>query len=330
MHGLWSGWTLALFLLASTGFQPTLCAQRGEQPPSVTIGELGTIPNLDPAVRFELEEALTRKEYGRAEQILAGQVETNPNAPKHQLLVYLGGLFFVDKKYLNSAIAYKKADALEKLDNGNRFTLAMAYVLLGRPDWARPELQKLRDLEPGQPLYAYWVARLDYDETQYAAAIEKLEKIIQQWPDYLRAYDRLGLCYEAMGKNEAAIASYKKAIELNRVQRPSSPWPPMNLGVLLTQLGRLDEAEPYLREAIQVDPNFAPAHYRLGFALEKMNRLEESATSLKEAARLDATYPDPHWALARVLRRTGDRQGAEEAVRQYQKLKKEQKEKGGS
>lgn len=276
---------------------------------------------LDPAVRFELEEALERKDYEKAELLLAREIETNPKAPRFELLVYLGGLFFVDGKYLNSAIAYKKADSLEPLDPGNRFTLAMAYILLGRRDWARPELETLSHQDPGNPLYLYWLARSDYDDNNYQPAIQKLELLLQQHPDYLRAWDRLGLCHEALGHNDEAIEYYRKALEVGARQNSRWPWPALNLGSLLIQLGRLGEAEQYLRQAVEMDPAFPQGRYKLGLVLEKLERWEESAAELREAARLDPAFPDPHWALGRVLRRTGDREGAAAAVARYKELK---------
>jgi tetratricopeptide (TPR) repeat protein len=312
---------ITVFLLQTAS---SLAAQ--EQLPK-SIGEVDPLINLDPSLRFELEEALQRQDYDKAEHLLAREIEGNPDGPQYELLSYLGSIFFVNKKYLNAAIAYKKAEAIQPLDDGNQFTLAMSFVLLGRRDWARDALQKLTDSDPSQPLYPYWLARLDYDDNHYQPAIEKLDRLVVKHPDYVRAWDRLGLCYEALGKNQEAIEYYQKAIELNRSDKEPSVWPPLNLGVLLIQTGQWEEAETNLQEAVRVDPGFAQAHYRLGLALEKLNKIEESIASLREAARLDTEYPDPHWALARVLRRAGDREGAQAAVEHYQRLKKDQKDK---
>jgi tetratricopeptide (TPR) repeat protein len=315
---------LVSLALTACLLQTPLAAQ---EPMPKPIGEVDPLVNLDPSLRFELEEALQRRDFDRAEQLLAREIESNPQAPQYELLTYLGGLFFMNEKYLNSAIAYKRAEALRPLDNNSGFTLAMSFVLLGRRDWARDQLQKLTDSDPAQPLYPYWLARLDYDDNHYQPAIEKLYRLVEKHPAYVRAWDRLGLCYEALGKNQEAIENYEKAIELNRHDKEPSAWPPLNLGVLLIQTGQWEEAEKNLQESVRIDPGFAQAHYRLGLALEKLNKIEESIASLREAARLDAEYPDPHWALARLLRRAGDREGAHSAVEQYQKLKKEQKDK---
>ena len=61
----------------------------------------------------------------------------HPDAPL--LYSFLGRVFFLDHNYLNTVIAMKKAEALQPLEEKDRFTLAMAYVILHRPDWVRPD-----------------------------------------------------------------------------------------------------------------------------------------------------------------------------------------------
>ena len=58
----------------------------------------------------------------------------------------------------------------------------MAYVKLSRRDWARSELAKLVAAQPRNPLYLYWLARLDYDAHNYTAAITQLERVIELDP----------------------------------------------------------------------------------------------------------------------------------------------------
>src|SRR5439155_750095 len=110
--------------------------------------------------------------YEQAQAMLVEEANRNPRSP--ELLRLLGGVSFVRKDFLGSAIAFKKAEALAPLDERSRFTLAMSYVVLGRRNWARPELQRLSQSAPRNPLYLYWTARLDYDDGKYAAAVDGL------------------------------------------------------------------------------------------------------------------------------------------------------------
>ena len=271
--------------------------------------------------RALIAQALTAGAYGQAEAMLVEEVTRNPGSP--ELLRLLGSVRFVQRQYLASAIAFKKAEVLAPLDEHSRFTLAMSYVVLGRRDWARPELQKLSQSAPRNPLYLYWNARLDYDDGKYAAAVDGLLRTVALDRRFVKAHDNLGLSYEALGRYDDAIRSYQEAVRLNRVVTAGSPWPPLNLGLLLSRLDRLDEAEPLFRESVRLDPRFPQGHYQLGTTLEKKGRAEEAVKEIEEAARLDASYAEPQYALARLYRRSGNAEKADRALERFLALKKE-------
>jgi tetratricopeptide (TPR) repeat protein len=277
--------------------------------------------------RASIAHALAAGAYDQAQALLLEEVKLNPGSPA--LLRLLGGVRFMHHEYLAAAIAFKKAETLAPLDERSRFTLAMSYVVLGRRDWARPELEKLVLSAPRSALYRYWAARLDYDDNLYAAAVEGLRQAVALDPRLVKAHDSLGLSYEALGRYDEAIRSYQEAVRLNREASPCSPWPPLNLGVLLARLDRLDEAEPLFRESVRIDPRFPQGHYQLGTALEKKGRADEAITELEEAARLDAAYAEPQYALGRLYRRRGEPEKADRALQRFLALRKEKGQAGG-
>jgi tetratricopeptide (TPR) repeat protein len=274
-----------------------------------------------------ITEALAARDYETAETLLVAAAEANPKSA--EVLRVLGGVFFLRGRPLNAAIAFKKAEAIAPLDERSRFTLVMAYVALGKRDWARPELAKLVEAAPANPLYPYWTARLDYDDGQYATAVRGFLRALELDPRYMRAHDNLGLCYEALGRFDEAARSWEEAIRLNAGQDARSPWPALNLGLLLTRLDRLDEAEARFRESAACDPRFPQARYQLGITLEKKGRLAEAVAELEEAARLDPAYPEPQYALSRLYRRAGDKEKADRALARFQELKRDRDEKTG-
>src|SRR6267143_5884437 len=74
--------------------------------------------------RPELEDAFRRRDYKRAESILIDEAEKDPKSIRTSgLLVLAGGIFFLDGQYADSAIAWKKAEAIAPLDDRSRFTL---------------------------------------------------------------------------------------------------------------------------------------------------------------------------------------------------------------
>src|SRR5438093_3905514 len=262
---------------------------------------------LDSGLRLELETAIKQSDFKRAETILIKESERDPKSIRSaRLLEFAGGIFFLDGEYLNSIIAWKKADALAPLADSNRFTLAMAYVKLRRRDWARSELEKLAAAQPRNPLYLYWLARLDYDAHNYTAAITQLERVIELDPKMMRAYDTLGLCFDYLGKFDQAIKNYNRAVELNRVQAKPSPWPHVDLAISFIALNRLPEAEKNLREAVGYDPRLPQAHYQLGRVLEMHGDYQAAVESLKKAVALNAEYPEPHYLLGKIYHRLGN------------------------
>lgn len=313
----------ALALAAVTLVAPA-SAQEPARPdtlPELAPDTVASLPGLGRDRARSLAAALRAGAYDRAEILLVEAAQREP--VPIELLRLLGSVSFLGGNYLNAAIALKKAEARAPLDERSRFTLAMSYVLLGRRDWARPELRKLAEEAPRSALYPYWTARLDYDTGQYAEAVKALRNAVALDPRFVKAHDNLGLCYEALGRFEEALASYEAAVRLNREAAAPSPWPPHNLGLLLTRLDRTLEAEALFREALGHDAGFAPARYQLGVTLEKTGRLADAVTALQEAARLDPKYPEPHYALARLFRRQGKAAEADRALTVFQQLKKE-------
>jgi len=61
--------------------------------------------------RLELEDAFKRQDYKRAESILVEEAERDTKSIRTANSHDAGAIFFLDGQYLNSAIAWKKAEA---------------------------------------------------------------------------------------------------------------------------------------------------------------------------------------------------------------------------
>jgi tetratricopeptide (TPR) repeat protein len=277
-------------------------------------------PRTVPPARSELDRALAARDYERAERLLADAIARQPTSSR--LLTQIAGVFMMDRKPLNAAIALKKAEAIAPLDRQARLQLALAYIAMGRGEWARPELERLALANAADRIPPYWLARLDYDAGLYASAISRLQGVVSKEPTFTRAHDNLGLCYEALNQPEEALASYREAVRLNRLdgKADASGWPPLNLGILLRSRGELEEAEALFREALTYDHRFAPGYYQLGALLEQRGRLDDAVKALRQAASLDAAYAEPHYALSRIYRRQGQTAQADAAITTFERL----------
>lgn len=254
------------------------------------------------------QEAIQHHDYIRAQNIIETQLHAEPNSAS--LLKLLGGVHFRAGHYQDAVDAF---DRVSELDSANRFTLAMALIVLEQRQRARAELKKL----PVRAANLYWLGRLDFADSMYPDAIEKFRKVIQWDPGFARAYDALGLCYEAQGRLDQAIVFYRESVRRNA---DGSPWPAHNLGALLLKQDRLEEAKEALRTALQADARFPKAHYQLGRLLEKQGRDEDALDEYTAAAELDPAFPEPHFAMSRIYRKRHDTENMKRALERFEHL----------
>jgi len=286
-------------------------------PPEATIASL----QLSPETADQLQRAMNEHDYTTAEKVLLAEIDRDPHTARAaRLLAYAGTVYFRNQDYMNAAIAWKKSEAIAPLDRDLRFSLAMAFIRISHPDWARTVLASLAAQNEKIAIYPYWLGRLAYDGHEYKQAIQHFKQAIELDPQMARAYDNLGLCYYYENQNDLAVSNYEKAIELDRASAHLSPWPYLNLAITQQFLNRLPDAEKNLREAIRIDPEFAKAHFQLGTVLEDLARPEDALTELREAARLDSGYAEPHMAMARILHKLGREAEGKKEVETYRQL----------
>lgn len=301
---------LLLVLPAAHGQAPG----KDDSPVDPPIQSLG----LAPDTAHRLQNAMLAHDYSTAEKLLLAEIDRDSRSLRGaRLLTFAGTVYFRNQDYVNAAIAWKKSEAIAPLSSDIEFSLAMAYIRMGRPAWARPVLKTLAGKNEKEALYPYWLGRLDYDGHEYNEAIRHFQHAIELNPHMARAYDNLGLCYYYQNQNDLAVTNYEKAIELERGFDHPSPWPYLNLAITQQFLNRLPDAEENLRQAIRLDPGFAKAHFQLGTVLEDRGRPEDALAELRQAVQLDANYPEPHMAMARILHKIGRESDAKNEVQTY-------------
>ncbi len=120
----------------------------------------------------------------------------------------------------------------------------------------------------------------------------------------------LGNLHALLGEHAAALERYDTAIRL-------APWaipPRLNRADLLRALGREEEAEATLREALARAPESADAHYALGLALVRQKRMPEAVSELERAASLAPEFPRYAMTLALALESVGEKDRASKVL----------------
>jgi TolB-like protein/Tfp pilus assembly protein PilF len=88
--------------------------------------------------------------------------------------------------------------------------------VVGKPDEARVEIERAKELDPLSPIVQIWDGVLFYYNRQYDRAIDQYKKGLQLDPNFSWAHAYLGLAYEQNGLIHEAIEEFEKAISLSR------------------------------------------------------------------------------------------------------------------
>lgn len=298
--------------VAAAHLTPRLIGSENEV--SLYAEELG----LPPATTETLRIAIAAGEWRAAEAVLFEAASSNPESTS--LLRALGIAHYQAGRYFSAGSALKRSDALAPLDPEARFLLAGSFIRVERRHWARAELERLVATHGESGRYRLALARVYYDQGQFAAALSQLDRILQGSPAGVEVHDLRGQSLEGLGRNEAAVAAYRQAISLSREAVSASAWPHYHLGSLLHDLGDVEAAAAALEAAVASDRTHAPAQRELGVVYLKANKLRLAAEALESAAELSPRDPAVQYSLVSVYRRL-DREGlAEAAMERFREL----------
>ena len=130
------------------------------------------------------------------------------------------------------------------------------------------------------------------------AAISHYRRSIELCPT-AEAHTFLGWAYSHQGNYDEAIRECTVAIQVD----PDFGNPYNDIGAYLIELGRHDEAVPWLRKAMEA-PRYEPRHYphmNLARVYMKQGKVQEAVEELKRALEIEPKYVAARRELHRLL-----------------------------
>ncbi len=156
----------------------------------------------------------------------------------------------------------------------------------------------------------------------FEAAIEVLREGLAHKEDDAELWSYLGMAHWKMGDQEKAIASYQKAILLNK----HYPVVFYNLGSLYLSLYVKSKEDIYFKsavknfkKAIDLDPGYASAYNGLGTVYVKANYIEAAISCWEKALRVKPEFSTAVYNLALAYLAKGDNAKALEFFDRYKK-----------
>jgi tetratricopeptide (TPR) repeat protein len=146
--------------------------------------------------------------------------------------------------------------------------------------------------------------------TAWKDGVKLWSDVVAKSPGKARGYNNLGVALSDRGKVEDAIAHLRESIRID----PNNAEAFNNLGVAFRKQGRIDEAEAQFRQALRIKPNDAVAQNSLGVVLGQKGKFDEAIARFREALRLKSDYASAHYNLGFALLRQSK---ADEAMEHF-------------
>ena len=121
----------------------------------------------------------------------------------------------------------------------------------------------------------------------------------------------LGAALMDAGYADSAIALYSQVL----AREPGYGLANYDLGYAYYRTGKFQDAEVFLRRAIQINPVDSDEHICLGLSLWRLGRIDEAAQYIQQAIQIRPSAPGYHFALAMIRRDQNDLPAAESELK---------------
>ncbi len=208
-------------------------------------------------------------------------------------LIYeeLGGYFIEIKKFAEAAKIYLEASEDPDLDDNRANFLFMATQALefsGNTKGALEAIAAAQEIMPNNPLLRYQEGWVYYHAHQFEPAIERMEKLIADFPApqarqiIRRAQYSLSNIYVLQGD----IRKGEEILETIYAEDPDDTSVNNDLGYLYADQGKnLDQAEGMIRKALEAEPENGAYLDSMGWVLFKREKYEEALPYLEKAVK---------------------------------------------
>jgi tetratricopeptide (TPR) repeat protein len=166
-----------------------------------------------------------------------------------------------------------------------------------------------------------------YSVGQYDAALEALCRAIDLNPKDTRAFDFLGKMYDVAPQKADEVNNRLALFAREYPQNPAA-----NFYYALSMRRRSSggapahnkQAEKYLRNAVDLSPQWSDAHYELGLLYDDESRTDDAIREYRSAVQLQPGLAKAHYRLARLYQKEGQTQLAQAEFHAYETAKRSQ------
>ncbi|MBU8870367.1 MAG: tetratricopeptide repeat protein [Gemmatimonadales bacterium] len=278
----------------SSDQEPALASAQDSAAELISSGE-----NFDPVAEEIVVEPSSVVEPLEATEAAAGIEDSiEDSSPKQPRVVTYD---LSEQKYL--AGDFEEAADLFALYTEQHPGNAWGHYMEGLSNWKAgdPEVSEKAfiaalEIKPDhlKALVNYGRILLEMDRADEARI--QLEAALEIDPLSVDANRVLGRAYHNLGLQEEAAASYRAALAI----KIDDVWSLNNLGLILIEQERFEDALPPLAKAVQLNQNIACIQNNLGVALERSGYIQGSTLAFERALAADQQYAKAEKSLERI------------------------------
>jgi tetratricopeptide (TPR) repeat protein len=257
-------------------------------------------PGTTDSLLYEAKARIHLQDFLPAESALRSYIHGHRDSS--DALYLLGFVLHRLNRPTESLETYTRAAAITTPTGDDLKVVGLNYVLLDDYADAIKWLKKSVEVQPTNKDAWYYLGRAYYSKGQLPEARAAFEKVLELHPQDTKAQTNLGLVLETSGQTDAAIEAYRTAIAWQEKGGETSEQPYANLGSLLLERRRAQEAVGALEKAVAMAPRNAFCHLKLGIAYRQLGRLAESEQQLNQATALEPDNAAAHYQLGRVYK----------------------------
>ena len=259
-------------------------------------------PGATDALLYRAKALVHLEDFGGAEQALRSYLQAHHDSS--DALYMLGFVLNRENRPADSLEIYTRAAAITPPTSDDLKIVGLDYVLLNDYADAIKWLEKAVALDNKNKDAWYYLGRAYYTQSQLFKAREAFLTALQLDPRDAKAQNGLGLVFESDAQPAAALDAYQKAIAWDESNPRKSEQPYVNLGSLLLEQGRNQDAIKPLESAVLLAPDNAYCRMRLGAAYFRAGKMDQAQQELEKATQLDPENAAAHYQLGKVYKVT--------------------------